>query len=89
MRNWDQLGAGTAKNWGERGGGNRRVGEDKEAEELSPPGAESWGNARHRVSQLRMASRRTVSNALCPCGDGSGRGAGGPRSAAETQSVEG
>lgn len=48
MRNWDQLGAGTAKNWGERGGGNRRVGEDKEAEELSPPGAESWGNARHR-----------------------------------------
>lgn len=53
MRNWEQLGTGTAKNWGERGGGNRRIGEDKETEELSPLGAESWRNAGHRGQQTK------------------------------------
>ena len=70
MRNWEQLGTGTAKNWGKRRGGNRRVGEDKEDGELKVLWEPRAGGTRGKgVSKLRMTSNRMVSNTLCPCGD--------------------
>lgn len=69
MRNWEQLGTGTAKNWGGGEQGAAGSGKTKRMENSKSSGNRAGGTGAEGVNKLRMTGNRMVSNTLAPAGD--------------------